>query len=317
MTIPPYLQDAIEKELTGYSLSGLSITAKNVSENYRNMTGYVSGSDQVKAYIAYRMSATYAAIYYVLNKLKERMPDFAPATLLDAGAGPGTALWASTEIFDSLKEFILYEKEDDMIYTGERLMGNIQDIDNCRVNWIKADVTGITLHDKSDLVTVAYMLNELNESNRETFLKNVWDCTNKVLVLIEPGTPEGHKRIEQARKLLTKSGACTVIPCPHNRSCPIEKDDWCHFTVRVDRPKFLRLTKNASLSYEDEKFSYVCLSKQPYVDQPEGIVIRHPQIRKGHIILDLCTQGSIEKRMYSKKDEDYKRYRKLDWGDEI
>lgn len=232
--------------------------------------------------------------------------------------GPGTSLWASINVFDSLKELNLYEKENDMIYTGKRLMSFVPDVDDYIIKWIKADVTNSVIAEKCDLVTASYMLNELIESNRESFLKKVWESTNNVLVLIEPGTPDGYRRIEQAKNLLINMGAHTIIPCPHNKGCHIDKDDWCHFTVRVDRPKFLRLTKNATLSYEDEKFSYVCLSKQPYTNVSDGIVIRHPQIRKGHVILDLCTSECICKRMYSKKDGDvYKKVKKLNWGDII
>ena len=36
-------------------------------------------------------------------------PDFAPASLLDVGAGPGTASWAAAEAFPSLQAFTLLD----------------------------------------------------------------------------------------------------------------------------------------------------------------------------------------------------------------
>ena len=57
------------------------------------------------AYALARMPATYAAVTASLNALREIRPDFAPASLLDVGAGPGTATWAAAEAFPSLQSF--------------------------------------------------------------------------------------------------------------------------------------------------------------------------------------------------------------------
>lgn len=52
---------------------------------------------QVAAYAAARMPGCYAAVARVLDELRLRLPDFAPASMLDFGAGPGTAVWAARE----------------------------------------------------------------------------------------------------------------------------------------------------------------------------------------------------------------------------
>ena len=52
---------------------------------------------QVAAYAAARMPGCYAAVARVLDELRLRLPDFAPASMLDFGAGPGTAIWAARE----------------------------------------------------------------------------------------------------------------------------------------------------------------------------------------------------------------------------
>ncbi len=64
------------------------------------------------AYALARMPATYAAIAAALNALCELRPDLAPHTLLDIGAGPGTASWAATEAFSSLTSFALADDND-------------------------------------------------------------------------------------------------------------------------------------------------------------------------------------------------------------
>ena len=53
---------------------------------------------QAAAYMAARMPACYAAVYKVLEEVSARLPAFAPESMLDFGAGPGTAVWAAQEV---------------------------------------------------------------------------------------------------------------------------------------------------------------------------------------------------------------------------
>ena len=53
---------------------------------------------QAAAYMAARMPACYAAVYKVLEEVSMRLPGFAPESMLDFGAGPGTAIWAAHEV---------------------------------------------------------------------------------------------------------------------------------------------------------------------------------------------------------------------------
>ena len=55
------------------------------------------------------MPATYAAVAASLNALTAIRPEFAPATLLDVGAGPGTAAFAAAQAFASLDQVTLLD----------------------------------------------------------------------------------------------------------------------------------------------------------------------------------------------------------------
>ena len=75
--------------------------AAAISKTYRdggNSAAIRSETDAL-AYALARMPATYAADIASLNALCEIRPDFAPTSLLDVGAGPGTASWAAAEAF--------------------------------------------------------------------------------------------------------------------------------------------------------------------------------------------------------------------------
>ena len=74
-----------------------------ISSIYRQQKGtsFLTTNEQVKAYFIARMPATFASIYQCLSELPFENP---PQTLLDLGAGPGTATLAAIEKWSSLKE---------------------------------------------------------------------------------------------------------------------------------------------------------------------------------------------------------------------
>ena len=67
------------------------------------------------------MPATYAAAIAVLNALRE-VCDLAPRSLLDVGAGPGTAAFAATQAFPSLADIRLLESNAEMRALGAALL---------------------------------------------------------------------------------------------------------------------------------------------------------------------------------------------------
>src|SRR5262249_52533930 len=125
---------------------------------------------------------------------------------------------------------------------------------------------------------------------------------------------KGFSRILAARQELIALGAAIAAPCPHQADCPMSGSDWCHFSARIERTSLHRRAKSGTLSYEDEKFSYV-LAARSAVDRAAAKVIPHPIKLKGHVRLDLCGGGGLEKKIVSrKKKEQYRAARKAEWG---
>lgn len=120
-------------------------------------------------------------------------------------------------------------------------------------------------------------------------------------MIIEPGTPVGFGRIKEARDELLALGGRIVAPCPHGNQCPLADDDWCHFSQRITRTRLHRQTKAGELGYEDEKFSYIAISREQAMGT-QSRVIRHPQTRKGHIRLRLCTEEGITSQVVTRKN---------------
>jgi ribosomal protein RSM22 (predicted rRNA methylase) len=205
-----------------------------------------------------------------------------------------------------------------MIALGKRLAAHSRRAALAGASWDQRDISSTTNLRASDLVVAAYALGELSSSALEAAVDGLWDLTRDTLLIVEPGTPVGFELIRQIRRRLISAGGAVVAPCPHSQECPMTAGDWCHFAQRVPRTALQRQLKRGSLSYEDEKFSYVALTRRPHDESTAGRVIRHPQVRSGHIYLDLCTPAGLERRIVTRRQRDaFRRARDLHWGSTI
>lgn len=319
MQLPTTLYRAVEELLEAQRPDELSRAAADLSQRYR--AGRIDGGRPVHspahraAYTAFRLPATYAAAHAVLAETARRIDPNACASFLDLGAGPGTASWAAAELFDSLSEMTLAERDPDWISLGERLARQAPIPALAQARWRHIDLSAAEPLPAADLVIACYSLGELTESAGQAALARAWDAAATALVLIEPGTPAGFGRIRRWRDALVDRGAQLAAPCPHADACPVPEGDWCHFSARVERSSLHRRIKGGSLGHEDEKFSYLVVTKEPAV--PAGArVVRHPQKRGGHTNLALCTADGLEKHTLSRRDKaTWKRAAKLSWGD--
>jgi ribosomal protein RSM22 (predicted rRNA methylase) len=323
LDLPPDLRTALEQELTTLSPKGLTSTVEQLSQRYRK--GHVSsnsGREQtflhspadVLAYASYRLPATFAAIYAALTHIQERRPDWYPCTLLDVGAGPGTAMWAATTLWPDLEKITLLERDQHMIALGKRLAQHARSTALQEAIWQKADLLKEWDCQRHELVIAAYMLGELPFAKHEDFIKQLWALSTDTLLIVEPGTPRGFSLIRRVREQLIAEGAFMIAPCPHSLACPMPENDWCHFAQRVARTRVQRNVKGGTLGYEDEKFSYVAVSRES-ITPAVGRVIRHPQQRSGHIYLELCTPQGLERSIVTRSDrEAFREARDLKWG---
>jgi ribosomal protein RSM22 (predicted rRNA methylase) len=272
--------------------------------------------DDIAAYALTRLPATYAAASATLGEVRARWQEFTPRSQLDLGAGLGAAAWAAAKTWASLEAVTAVELEATMLETGRSLAAAGPPA-VARSSWRRGDASRELPEGSFDLVTIVYVLNELDPVAVVRAVEHAWAATAGALVIVEPGTPEGYRRIIAARALLLALGGFTVAPCPHDRSCPLGEADWCHFAVRLPRSREHRTLKSAQLGYEDEKFSYVVVAREPTPRAPARI-LRHPQVRGGHVRLELCAADGLREAVVSKRDGDVFRVaRKASWGDAI
>ncbi len=320
MRLSAELQDAIQRETEKVDHRKLAQATAQLTEHYKAAdfsTPAVAFEAHRAAYLAVRLPATYAAILRVFAEIKLRAAEQEIGSLLDLGAGPGTALFAAAEQFPHLQQATLIESDAGWIALGKRLAEQSESPIVQQAQWLKQDLRSGLSCDKHDLVVISYTLGELPHAAVEAVLNKVWKCAGKFLVLIEPGTRRGFAAINAARSSLIANAATILAPCPHHFMCPMAAaGDWCHFSQRVERTSQHRQLKGGALGYEDEKFSYLIAAKSA-APCTGARIVRHPGKHSGHVKLALCTpQGKIENRTVTRSSKEaYKRARKAEWGD--
>ncbi|KAJ8555911.1 hypothetical protein K7X08_013407 [Anisodus acutangulus] len=257
--------------------------------------------DETLAYVASRMPAVYSAIYRVLSEVCRRLPGFSPAKVLDFGAGTGSAFWAVREVWPrSLNRINLVEPSQSMQRAGQSLIKGLKNLPLIQsYGSIQALSKDVKKSDRQhDLVIASYVLGEIPSlKDRITVVRQLWELTGDVLVLVEPGTPQGSNIISQMRshilwmekrrsrkledasgkdsKALTtlKNGAYIVAPCPHDGRCPLDNTGkYCHFVQRLQRTTSQRAYKRSKgeplRGFEDEKFCFIAFRRGERPRQP-------------------------------------------------
>jgi ribosomal protein RSM22 (predicted rRNA methylase) len=347
MELPAALRHAVDLALEGIPLGELTRAADTLSQRYRSETrdGRFHLSDELAAlaYLATRLPATYAAIRAAMAMVVEQLPDFAPERQIDLGAGPGTALWAALDCWPDITAALLLEGSSSIRRQGEKLIETAMPAvaeGRTAIAWSTADLgdvgrpatdTSSLGHASADLVTLCYVLDELAPAARQRLIEWAWARCDRLLLIVEPGTPAGWHRILAARDQLLEAGGRIIAPCPHQLRCPLLPAEnemaspgsgpWCHFSRRVARSRLHRLAKQADVPWEDEKFIFVAAVKPalqiPASPAPQARVIAPPRGGSGRLQLQLCeSDGRRRECLVSKRDGDlYKRARRLGWGD--
>ncbi|WP_330457548.1 small ribosomal subunit Rsm22 family protein [Streptomyces sp. NBC_00820] len=322
MNAPASPADTLRATLAGL-LDGLpprqaAVAVERLIANYRGATPtdapILRDRADVAAYAAYRMPATFEAVRTALRAFADAVPEWTPGSHVDIGGGTGAATWAVTDTWDGTRPVTVLDWAEPALALGREIAAANPALRDAL--WQRARIgTGLTL-ESTDLVTVSYVLNELDEAARAALVDAAAAAARSV-VIVEAGTPAGYDRIIEARDRLIGAGFRVAAPCPHSAACPIVPGtDWCHFAARVSRSSLHRQVKGGSLAYEDEKFSYVAATRLPAEPVPARIV-RRPQIRKGQVLLDLCEADErLRRTTVTKRHGDlYKQARDADWGD--
>src|SRR6202049_5373880 len=219
--LPAELKTALDARLLGLSRTDAAERAAVISKTYRDGGGsgaIVSQADAL-AYALARMPATYAAVTARLNALCKIAPHSAPKSLLDVGAGPGTATWAAAEGFSSRHDFALLDTNGPLRARALDLAAGSARLRDIRYRQSEARAA-LADTELADLVVASYLIGELSEAERTTLADLMWANTRDTVLIVEPGTPAGYARIIALRQQLIGSGAHVLGARPHGAKCP-------------------------------------------------------------------------------------------------
>lgn len=307
MILPDTVRNKINELYAGLNKTSLVskrevLTSKYKTEKAVNLSVFETKQDSV-VYAISRMPATFAVLYTLLNDLLLQTKIFDIKSVIDVGSGTGAGFFACRELFENA-EISLFERDCKMIdvfnqfETGKRVQ---------RFDFLKDE-----LNEKADLVMTSYVFSELSEEGRRNALQKMFSASNKYVLIVDTGTPRTYENFMKLKTIAKDFGYQVTAPC-ESEKCGL-KNDYCQFYARLERSSLLKMSKNAELSYEDEKYFYLLFEKITVTDknQCECRVIRRPQIKTNFVELKLCTLDGVVIKNITKKDKElYKKARKI------
>lgn len=319
MNVPPWVSQALGDKLEGISRKELAACAERLSATYRAQGGsaVIRTEMDALAYALVRMPATYAAVRHALGQAAERCPEFAPTSLLDVGAGPGTASWAAAETWPTLAQMTLIDQNRALLDVSRTIA---RECGSTRVDVTEGSIPA-ALQDvaRADVVVASYALAEFAVNAISDVLAKLWPLAGEMLVLVDPGTPEGFRRMLVCRDWLLTAGAHVLAPCTHAGACPLRAAErWCHFNQRLSRSRDHQLVKSAGVNYEDEKLCYLVAVRSAPAKSAKRRILATPRVNKGEVLLSLCAPDEVEQMAIPRAQKDvYKAARRCDWGDAV
>ncbi|MBV9517691.1 MAG: hypothetical protein JO068_06185 [Hyphomicrobiales bacterium] len=319
--LPAALTAATEKLTSGTRQSEIAKRWASISARYREGKGSqvaIASPDEVAAYLLARMPATFAAVSASLCAASELMPSFSPSSLLDLCAGPATASFAALSLWPGISSVTLLDTNP-FFLDAAHVLGDASGIAAIRQAKFVHSTLGSARSElpSAELVVMSYALVELNTAEIATLARHIWSHSTGLLLFVEPGTPEGFRRILICRDALIKEGAHLVAPCPHVASCPMPPPAWCHFTERLPRSRRHRLAKGAQVNFEDEPYIYLAFARKGLELRPRGRIVSRVRVSKAGVRFTVCGEdGRLTDEMAPRRDRGiYAKMRRAEWGD--
>ncbi len=252
-------------------------------------------------------------------------------TVLDVGAGPGTAslaflLWLTnrknkTPIEEV--EFIWTDLSQSIMDDGKKLIlllsqkGYFGDL-KFNIRYYVNSLDRIPLAHAPDFVLAANILNECMPKEFEYFTALARSASLGGLA-VEPAIKNASQRISRLRETLARAEGIppsTILgPCLHAGACPLlEGRDWCHFSdpLKVPGNWFQYFSTHIGSERHWMKYSYFCFksAKQPHTppnNVKQRLVISDPIRMANRFKVLLCEPNRPREYWITGKNVDLKR----------
>lgn len=309
MQFPKQIEEKILKLYKSFSVSKISKQRECLTSRYKTQSGksksLINGKSDSLVYAVSRMPATFVVLSTLLDTLVIQGAIKNVDSVIDVGAGTGAGFFA---VKNSLKveEISMFERDLFMAEVAEQLTEQ---------KVTRFDILKDKSEQNADLVLSSYVLSEMTDVDRELAVKNLAKLSSNYLLLIDTGTPKTYEDYRRLIPVLENLGFCLLAPCKH-KNCEL-KNDYCQFYARVERSHILKVSKQASLPYEDEKYFYLLFSKLDNEVKTNKRVIRRPKILQNKTELVFCSADGVKREQFSKSDKDsYKLAKKIKINEE-
>jgi len=272
-------------------------------------------------------------------------------SVLDFGAGTGAGSWGVHGAFPQCAlESTLIDPSLPMIKTATHLSSDVFD-----THWARNLVhlaRGLKTRAEAarfDVVVASFALSELPSDDARALASSLlWDAVavGGLLLIVEGHGPHGARIVRRAREELIAgstshsllagpapaAGLHVVAPCGHNKPCPlrnakvqnssgaVNQNPFCFFQQHTERLIAPSSTGNPENRHVTS-FSYVAMAKTPAAREARADaaehhrVLRPPDKRKGHVYLDLCVDGEVQRKVVMRRQRElYKQARHAFWG---
>jgi ribosomal protein RSM22 (predicted rRNA methylase) len=330
ISLPTLIETVISDVLAQANPDAWTRRAVELSEQYRGQrekrgVPFIFNYLDVLAYLALRIPSTYSHIFGALSSIKELSPTWTPKSILDIGTGPGVGVWAAKEVFSTIQEAVLYERDQNFVDIGQKIS---ETLDGIQYDWQQVDISKSLpiLDQQFDLVILSSVINELNEKTRSHILDFAGKVCRGVILIVEPGTPIGFEAIQFSYKRLKRNEGVLVAPYIDNTF--VNSADVI-FAQKMFRPEFQRrirqLQRKQNLEHEhllpasdweESKYYYLAYSQKEPEIRPAARVIDKPKVQKASIELKLLTKDGVKvEKVLKREREKFKQAKKLEWGD--
>lgn len=223
----------------------------------------VYGPEQAMAAVQHRLYPQFAMMKRVLLEAKSLLPTFRPTRVLDFGVGCGSASAASWDVFDSSVDWMhLIDASTTMREVAESLLKGMVEYQGETNDDEKTEASPAPRPAAPRITTSAHMStdsdNVFDLCMASFTMSDLPDSTSiltsaallyeklrpgGLLIVLEPGTPDGFANIRMIRNMLLDccpsdaEDACQIVaPCTHNGPCPLERK----YTNRKESPRIPR-----------------------------------------------------------------------------
>lgn len=266
--------------------------------------GYLHDTRACAAYSLYFAPQTHARLLHVLAELPPFPSTAQPLRVLDLGAGTGAAAWA---LLDHLGRRPVALTARDHARPALRCLHDLfTSLRNSR--WPEATLRTqcepvealANPAEKSDVILLHYVLNELSPATRRTLLARAARALapGGRLIVCEPLLREAGDYLRDLRTFaLGELGLHLLAPCPHEQPCPLGEP--CHDVRTWIPPRSLQIL-NATLRRDLRHLAFALLVLTPARPAaPESLrarIVGSPAHAKGQTLCPACcADGQIHR----------------------